>query len=146
MRRTPSHVAAALIVAAAAVTLTDGTSSANPGGHQVTYRVTAANPLVAQILFMAVEPQDTTDYSDNPAKYLYAVRPKVNADKPWSYTTTLANPNQWATVDAFNHFAEKDQPSYAPGVNAGFHCSITIDGQVVVSQQGDRSVECSTRW
>jgi hypothetical protein len=146
MRQTTTKVAAALILAAAGVALPHGTSSADPGGHQVTYTVTAANALVAHIMFMALEPENTTAYADNPAKYLYAIRPKVNPDAPWSYTTTLANPNEWATVQAYNHFAEKDQPPNTPGINAGFHCAITIDGQVVVSRQGDRDVECSTRW
>jgi hypothetical protein len=146
MRQTATKVAAVLILAAAGVVLSHGTSNASPGGHQVTYTVTAANPLVAHIMFMALEPENTTAYADNPAKYLYAIRPKVNPDAPWSYTTTLADPNEWATVQAYNHFAEKDQPPGQPGVNAGFHCSIAIDGQVVVSRQGDYNVECSTRW
>jgi hypothetical protein len=154
MRLTTCRVAAALIVIAAGVGITHGTSSANPGGHQVTYTVTTVSELVAQIYYMATEPPDMSAYADNTPKYLWASRPKVNPDAPWSYTTTLANPNQWATVSAFNHYAEADQPSdrgqvpperYLPGINAGFHCEIVIDGQVVVSKQGDHDVECSTR-
>jgi hypothetical protein len=94
---------------------------------------------------MATEPSSITAYADNTAKYLYAARPKVNSDAPWTYTTTLTNPNQWARVSAYNHFAEINAPSDVPGVNAGFHCEIVVDGQVVVSQQGDRYVECTTR-
>jgi hypothetical protein len=145
MRQMKRKVAATLIVAAAGVALTHGTSNASPSGHQVTYTVTAANALFAHVYYMATEPPSMTAYADNTAKYLWSTRPRVNSDAPWSYTTTLADPSQWATVSAYNHFAETDQPPDAPGVDAKFHCQIVIDGQVVVSHQGDRSVECTMR-
>jgi hypothetical protein len=145
MWQTTSKVGAVLIVVAAGLPLTHGISSANPGSHRVTYTVTATSELYAQIFYMATEPPSMTAYADNTPKYLFAARPKVNSDAPWSYTTTLANPNQWADVSAYNHFAEINEPSATPGINAGFHCEIVVDGQVVVSQQGDRYVECSTQ-
>jgi hypothetical protein len=138
-------VAAALLVAVGAAASTDTVAQANSEGHEVVYTVTAGAELYSQIFFMAKQPPNVTAYADDTASYLYSVRPKINADKSWTYTTTLANPDQWATVSAYNHFSEREQPADVPGVLADFHCQITIDGQVVLSMQGDRDVECTLR-
>ena len=144
MRQRASRVAAALLVAAAGVALTHGSSSAGPGGHQVTYTITATKWVVAEVWYMAAEPPNITAYADDQAKYMYSLHPKLNEGVPWSTTTTLANPNQWATVSAHNHYGMQ-QPVENPGVNAGFHCELAIDGHVVLSKQGDRDVECTLR-
>ncbi|MCV7406379.1 hypothetical protein [Mycobacterium marseillense] len=137
--------AATLLVCAAVVTSTNPTAKANADGHQITYTVTAEAELYAQIFFMAKQPASITAYADNAAGYLYSVRPKINRYKSWTYTTTLADPDQWATVSAFNHYSEREWPADVPGVLANFHCQIGIDGHVVVSLQGDRAVECTLR-
>jgi hypothetical protein len=145
MPRWIGKVAASLLAAVAAITSTDAKVAASSDGHQITYTVEAEADLYAQILFMAKQPPNLTAYADNAAGYLYSVRPKINRYKSWTYTTTLSDPDQWATVSAFNHFSEREQPPDVPGVLADFHCQIAIDGHVVLSMRGDRDVECTLR-
>lgn len=143
--RSAVKAAAALLVCAAIVAFTIPTAKANTDGHQITYTVTAEAELYAQIFFMAKQPPSITAYADNAAGYLYSVRPKINRYKSWTYTTTLNDPDQWATVSAFNHYSEREWPADVPGVLANFHCQIDVDGHMVVSLQGDRAVECTLR-
>jgi len=146
MRHTASRFATTLIVAVAALALAPWTSSAGPGGHNVTYTITANRELYAQIRYMAAEPPNMTVYAENMPKYMFTSRPKVSPDVPWSYAATLATPGQWATVSASDqiplHRSVLDAPEAA---NPKFHCEIAIDGRVVVSQQGGREVSCTTR-
>lgn len=145
VRQVANTTAAVLSFMAAGFTLAPVASRADGGGHKVTYTVTATRELFAQITYMATEPPSMAAYADTTPKYMFTARSKMNSDAPWSYTATLANPEQWAMVSAYNHFSERSAPSDVPGVNAGFHCEIAIDGQVVVSQRGDYYVECVTR-
>ena len=85
-----------------------GTSSAGPVGHQVTYTITSKIEQYTEIGFIANQPANETDYADNSQKYLFLVRPKVNPDAPWSYTTTLANPERWAWLGAGDFYAFYD--------------------------------------
>jgi hypothetical protein len=147
IRHRAGVVAATLIVVAAGIGLTSGTSSAGPVGHQVTYTITSEIEQYADIAFMANEPANETDYADHSPKYLFTMRPKVNPDAPWSYTTTLANPDRWAWLSAGEFYAFEDVP-LPPDVKAidhGYRCEIAIDGHVVVSNQGSIQVECGTK-
>ena len=146
MRRITSSVAATLLVTAGGVALSHGTSGADPGGHKVTYTITAARELYAQIRYMAADPPNMTVYAENMQKYMFTSRPKVSPDVPWSYATTLVTPNQWATVSASDQIPLSRSVLDAPeGADPKFRCEIAIDGQVVVSQRGGREVSCTTR-
>lgn len=147
MPRTASRAAAAVIVAAASAGVTSGPSSADPSGHQVTYRVTAASEIYAHIAFMAHQPSNEMDYADDSPKYLYTFMPKVNQDAPWSYTTTLANPDRWAYLIAGYYYAGNGKiptPPEVLAIDPGFRCEIEVDGHVVHKQQGGRQTACGT--
>jgi hypothetical protein len=147
IRQAASVAVAALIVATVCVELAKWTSSAGPAGHQVTYRITSKIEQYADIAFMANQPANVTDYADHSQKYLYTVRPKVNPDAPWSYTTTLANPDRWAWLSAGDWYAFQDVvlPPDVKAIDHGYHCEIEIDGHVVVSNQGRLQVGCGTK-
>jgi hypothetical protein len=147
IRQAASVVTATLIVAAFGVELAKGTSSAGPVGHQVTYTITSEIEQYTEIGFMANQPANETDYADHTQKYLFLVRPKVNPDAPWSYTTTLANPDRWAWLGAgdFYAFYDVDLPPDVTAIDHGYHCEIAIDGHVVASNQGRLQVECGTK-
>jgi hypothetical protein len=146
VRQTASRMVAALVVTAAGVALAHGTASADPGGHQVTYTITATSELYAEIRYMAAEPPNMTNYAENMPKYMFVSRPKVSPLVPWTFTATLASPNEWATVSASDQIPlHRSVLDSREGPDPQFHCEIVIDGHVVVSQQGGRDVSCTTR-
>jgi hypothetical protein len=135
MPTTPYRTAAALLPAAAAVVAGSGTSSADPAGHQVTYTVTTTSDLTANISYIETDPPNQAAYNSDSGRYLKSVHTPITGGEPLVYTTTLADPGQWALVTA----------SGGLRVNPEFHCEIAVDGRVVVSQQGGSGVTCSTR-
>jgi hypothetical protein len=146
MRKTANSLAT-LIMAAAGVGLTDGPSSADPGGHQVTYRVTSLSETYVLISFMAKQPSSTEDYAEHSQKYLYSFNPKVTQDAPWSYTTTLANPDRWAYLiigPYWKYWGRTPTPPEALALDFGLRCEIAVDGHVVHSQQGAWEAACGT--
>jgi hypothetical protein len=151
MTKTIQHVASAvaamLIVLAAGVEFTPGTSSAAPVGHQVTYTITSKIEQHTTIAFIANQPANEKDYAEHSQTYLYTVRPKVNPDAPWSYTTTLANPDRWAWVSAGDWYAFEGGyiPPEVAAIDHGYHCEIAVDGHVVVSNQDRLEVGCGTK-
>jgi hypothetical protein len=134
MRIVTGRVGAALMAAAAAVMVPHGTSSAASGAHQVSYRVTTTSGLMANIYYMATEPPSKDVYGANSSPYLVTVRTEIGPGTPWAFQTTMNDPNQWAIVTA----------SGGLRVNPEFHCEITVDGQVLVSQNGGSGVQCLT--
>jgi hypothetical protein len=135
MRKATTRVAAALIMVAAGVAVGPGTASADPEGRQVTYTVTTTSDLTANIQYIETDPPSKAAYEADSSRYLKQVRTPITGGQPLAYTTTLANPDQWALVAA----------SGGLRINPEFHCEIAVDGQVVVSQQGGSGVTCSTR-
>src|ERR1700752_1336533 len=91
---------AATLAAAAAVAVTPATSYADPAGHQVTYTVTSPNTLTATIQYMNTDPPSQAAYNANSSQYMNNVQAPISGGQPVVYTTTLANPNQWAIVTA----------------------------------------------
>ncbi|WP_425518567.1 hypothetical protein [Mycobacterium spongiae] len=104
--------------------------------HHVTYTVAAANPIYADIYYLDQEPPIFSDYSHNPYQFVPNVRADIGPDRPWVYELDLANPHQWAMVSA--------STGTEPGA-AQFHCDLSVDGAVVVSQDGPTGVLCSLR-
>lgn len=105
------------------------------GGHEVTYTITATSDLTGNISYIKTDPPSMAAYNARSSEYLETVRVPISGGQPLVYTTTLADPNQWALVTA----------SGGLRINPEFRCEITVDGEVVVSQQGGSGVTCSTR-
>ena len=134
----PTSTSAAPTSTSAAPTSTSAaptsTSTALPAGaHQVTYTVTTTSDLTANIYYVSADPPDQAA-ANNP-QYMPMARTQVGPGAPWVVQTTLTDPTQWAFVSA----------SGGLRVNPEFHCEITVDGQVVVSQQGGSGVQCALR-
>jgi hypothetical protein len=133
MPKTTTRLGAVLMMAGAGVAVSQATSNAE--AHQVTYTVTTTSDLTANVQYIDTEPPSQPAYDAESSKYLKTVRTPITGGEPLVYSTTLADPDQWALVAA----------SGGLRVNPEFHCEIAVDGQVVVSQQGGSGVTCSTR-
>lgn len=116
-----------------------GTSSAASataipaGEHQVTYTITTTSDLTANIYYVAADAPSQAAAND--PKYMPMARTTVGPGSPWTLQTTLKDPTRWAFVSA----------SGGLRVNPEFRCEITVDGQVVTSQQGGSGVQCALR-
>jgi hypothetical protein len=109
----------------------------DPVMHPVTYVITSASPIYADIYYLDQQPEKFSDYSHNTYQYT----PHVNADiapgHPWvSPTVMLSDPNDYAMVTV--------STSTEPGTPQ-FHCALIVDGKVVVSNDGAKGVICSLR-
>ncbi|HYB81470.1 MAG TPA: hypothetical protein VED43_07435 [Mycobacterium sp.] len=133
---------AATFAAAVAVAVTPATSYADPAGHQVTYTITATGNLTGNVRYMNSDPPSQAAFDANSSQYLNTVQTAFSAGQPLVYTTTLANPSQWAFVNASGgcHW-----PDCGSGSTPELHCEIAVDGQVVVTQNATTGVTCSTR-
>jgi hypothetical protein len=133
---------AATLAAAAGMAFTPPTSHADPAGHQVTYTITATGNLTGSVRYMNSDPPSQAAFDANSSQYLTTVPTAFTAGQPLVYTATLANPNQWAFVNASGgcHW-----PDCGSGATPELHCEIAVDGQVVVSKNATTGVTCSTR-
>lgn len=130
-----SKVGAALLSAVTGVVVGAPVASADPPAHQVTYTVTTTSDLTANIQYIQSDPPSQAAYNTDSSRYLNSIHTGITGGQPLVYTTTLADPAQWALVTA----------SGGLRTNPEFHCEIAVDGQVVVSQNGGSGVTCSTR-
>ena len=73
---------------------------AHADGHQVTYTITATGNLTGQVRFMNTDPPSQAAFDANSSQYMNTVQAAFSAGAPVVYTATLANPNQWAYVNA----------------------------------------------
>ena len=108
-----------------------------PPMHPVTYVITSASPIYADIYYLDQQPAKFSDYSHNTYQYT----PHVNADiapgHPWvSPTVMLSDPNDYAMVTV--------STGTEPGIPQ-FHCALIVDGKVVVNNDGAKGVVCSLR-
>lgn len=142
--RSTTRFGAAFVFAAVAGVGVAGVAGADPvgpdpvgpgpaGPHQVTYTITTTSDLTANIYYVSADPPDQGAAND--PQYMPQARTQVGPGAPWTFTTTLADPNQWAFVSA----------SGGLRVNPEFHCEIAVDGQVLASEQGGSGVQCSLR-
>jgi hypothetical protein len=129
-------VGSAMLLAMAGLSMSTGRAQADPVWHQVTYTVSAKNPIYTDIYYHDQDPTAFSDYSHDP----YAFTPNVKVDiapgKPWVQQVPLLNPDQWAMVLA--------STGREPGTPQ-LHCDLAVDGVVVVSKDGPRGVLCSLR-
>lgn len=142
VRIVTTGIAAATLAAAAAMTATPATSHADPAGHQVTYTITATGNLTGNVRYMNSDPPSQEAFNANSSQFLNTVQTAFAAGQPLVYNATLANPNQWAFVNASGgcHWPDCDS-SNTPQIQ----CQIAVDGQVVVTQSATTGVTCSTR-
>ncbi|OBI43178.1 hypothetical protein A5707_05465 [Mycobacterium kyorinense] len=127
-----------LTVLLAATGIVAAPSRADDAGvmHHVKYTVSADNPIYTDIYYLDQEPPIFADYSHNPYQFVPNVKVDIAPGKPWSYELDLAKPEVWAMVSA--------STGTEPGT-PGLHCTLTVDGKVVVSKDGPKGVLCSIR-
>ena len=118
-----------------------GQATAHADGHQVTYTVTSPNNVTATVQYMNSDPPNQAAYNADSSKYMTNVQAPLSGGQPVVYSTTLANPNQWAIVTASGILHWPDSGN-GP---ASFHCEIAVDGQVVAKQDSTSAVTCATR-
>ncbi len=104
--------------------------------HDVTYTLNTDKPFFADIYYRDTEPPNYADYSHDP----YVFSPKIEADlgpgKPWVMTVRLTDPQNWAMVLGTSGLSPNPP---------GFHCTLAVDGNVVVSNSGAKGALCSVR-
>jgi hypothetical protein len=137
--RTAIRVGAALVVAAAGIAVSQGTSTAEPAGHQVRYTLTAGGPADFDLFYLTAQPPNKQAYNADAYSFVKKEVVNVGPEAPWVFETTLADP-QWAifTVSSTTHGGQA-----APNP----HCEIAVDGQVVVQQDGPYNLQCKlSQW
>ena len=130
---TPAVPEPATADADSTATVEADTPAAADGARQVTYTVTTTSDLTANIYYVIGDPPDQAAAND--PKYMPMARTLVGPGAPWTFQTTLNDPDQWAFVSA----------SGGLRVNPEFRCEIAVDGTVVQTQQGGSGVQCSLR-
>jgi hypothetical protein len=125
-----------LALTAATVAVPGLAAAEGPVLHEVTYTVYTDTPFPADIYYRDTDPPNFADYSHNP----YMFSPKIEADlgpgQPWILTVRLANPEYWAMVTATSGLSP-NPPT--------FHCTLAVDGAVLVSNSGAKGALCSLR-
>ncbi|MGV0992169.1 MAG: hypothetical protein ACOYB7_07925 [Mycobacterium sp.] len=104
--------------------------------HDVTYTVFTERPFFADIYYRDAEPPNFADYSHDP----YVFSPKIEADlgpdRPWVLNVRLSDPQSWAMVVGTSG-SSPNPPT--------FHCTLAVDGAVVVSNSGAKGALCALR-
>lgn len=109
-----------------------------PPLRHVQYTVTTDAPFFLDIYYRDTDPPTWSDYSHNP--YVFSPRAQVDVapDRPWVFDAMLADPALWAMVTA----QSGDSPNLEmPPV----HCTLAVDGVVVVTDSGPKGALCSLR-
>lgn len=145
LRKVAAWVGVATLAAACgggAAAVAPLTATADPAGHQVTYTITTTGNLTGNVRYMNSDPPSQAAYDANSSQYMTTVSATFTGGQPLVYSSTLANPNQWAIVTASGgcHW-----PDCGSGSTPELHCEIAVDGQVVVTQNATTGVTCSTR-
>ena len=109
----------------------------DPVMHPVTYVITSASPIYADIYYLDQQPDKFSDYSHNTYQFTPNVQADIAPGHPWvSPVVMLSNPNDYAMVTV--------STGTEPGTPQ-FHCALVVDGAVVVSNDGAKGVICSLR-
>jgi hypothetical protein len=105
--------------------------------HPVTYVITAASPIYADIYYLDQQPQKFSDYSHNPYQFTPNVKADIAPGHPWvSPVVMLSDPSDYAMV-VVSTGTEPGTPQ--------FHCALVVDGKVVASNDGAKGTLCSLR-
>lgn len=134
VHRTASAISAVTMAVAAVLT----PAAAHADGHQVTYTVTSPNNVTANVSYVNADPPSQAAFNADPSKFSTSVQAPLSGGTPVTYTATLANPNQFASITASGMLHWPDSGN-GP---AQFHCEIAVDGQVVVQQDATTTVTC----
>lgn len=130
------RTASCLAVAAGAV-MAAGPVAADPAVlHDVTYTVYTDSPFAADIYYRDTDPPNFADYSHNPYMFSPKIEADIGPDRPWVLTVRLADPQYWAMVTATSGLSPTPP---------NFHCTLAVDGAVVVSNSGPKGALCSLR-
>jgi hypothetical protein len=132
------NVTKVVALATFAAAVIPATAHADPAGHQVTYTITSPNNLTATVSYVSSDPPSQAAYSADPSKFMTSVQAPLNGGAPVTYTATLANPNQFASITASGMLHWPDSGN-GP---AQFHCEIAVDGQVVAHADATTTVTC----
>jgi len=132
MRHTTAIALSAVAVAAGMAPA----AAEEPVLHDVTYTLYTDAPFFAEIYYRDFEPANLADYSHNPYLFSPNVEADLAPDKPWVLNVRLANPQYWAMV-----LGTSGQSPNPPG----FHCTLAVDGTVVVTNSGPKGALCSLR-
>ena len=111
-------------------------AAAPAAAHQVTYTVTAQQPVSADIYYRDVDPPTWVDYSHNPYQFSPKATVDIGPQQPWVLTVALADPDRWAMVSATRGRLPAEP---------GFRCELAVDGVVVATGEGPRGALCSLR-
>ena len=130
------RLAAIGMSAAAVITLAGPATAEGPVMHAVTYTVYTDTPFPADIYYRDAEPPNFADYSHDPYQFSPKIEADLGPDRPWVLNVQLANPAYWAMV-----LGTSGRSPNPPN----FHCTLAVDGQVVVSNSGARGALCSLR-
>ncbi|OBA76341.1 hypothetical protein A5641_22100 [Mycobacterium sp. 1554424.7] len=132
------NVTKVVALATFAAAVIPATAHADPAGHQVTYTITSPNNLTATVSYVSSDPPSQAAYSADPSKFMTSVQAPLSGGAPVTYTATLANPNQFASITASGMLHWPDSGN-GP---AQFHCEIAVDGQVVAHADATTTVTC----
>lgn len=104
--------------------------------HDVTYTISTDKPFFADIYYHDTEPGNYADYSHNPYVFSPKIETDLGPDRPWVLTVRMADPLNWAM--ALGTSGQSPNPP-------GFHCTLAVDGNVLVSNSGSKGALCSMR-
>ena len=138
MRNATNKIGASLGVAAlvcAAGLAGQATANADPAaGHQVRYTLLSQGDADFDLYYLVNQPPNKQAYNADSYAYLKKESITLAGGVPWTFETTLADP-QWAilTVSSTTH-GLRDAPNP--------HCDITVDGQVATQQDAPYNLQC----
>ena len=107
-----------------------------PTPHTVTYTVYTDVPFTADIYYRDAQPPNFAEYSHDPYVFSPRAVAEIGPDRPWVREVQLADPDEWAMV------AGTSGLSLNP---PNFHCTLAVDGNIVVTDSGAKGALCSLR-
>lgn len=125
------------LASAAALAAPAGIAAAEgPLLHTVTYTVYTDNPFTADIYYRDRQPPNFAEYSHDPYVFSPKAVAAIGPDRPWVLDVRLADPNMWAMVVGTSGLSPNPP---------NFHCTLAVDGNVVVTNSGLKGALCSLR-
>lgn len=104
--------------------------------HTVTYTVYTDVPFTADIYYREAQPPNFADYSHDPYVFSPKAKADIGPDRPWVREVQLADPDHWAMVVGTSGLS-LNPPN--------FHCTLAVDGNVVITNSGAKGALCSLR-
>jgi hypothetical protein len=114
-------------------------AGAQPAGHKVRYTLTSQAGGEFNLYYLVNQPANKQAYNADAYSYLKTEPVTLGAGQPWTFETTLADP-QWAilTVSSTTHGGRA-----APNA----HCEIAVDDQIATQQDAPYNLQCQlSQW